>query len=886
MPVRVKQRPMKDGDCKLREREWGLLRKIITGTLLAWGSPVSLTMEGTDKDQKLHFQSPWPFSIRNCGRTSTGNPYKSFDTDLIRSTLHQGAGVELSSWGAWVKTSARTPFMTIRGLISLEAAPSKDTQFITLGCCYLRPGDGCYSLYEAVNRLFGLSSFGVQEEEDGRDTAAKIKIEHRSKPNQVTTSELRGGGKGVDRWPKYFIRIEPNAETSPNLMEDLGSAEHRTKLSSIIKVLEVMITSFLTEHCFRPRKHRSRKRVEIGSSPQRQKSVKLSLPLQHSTNISCIKASDEHSMSKGCLTETTPAAFGDLGAHVKIPSFSQNGDSVMKDILSGWSRIKGLSRENSSARAQKGSLPKSPLSEFSPVSQYGVASETQHNSILLDSSEGDGSRPLPMTIGPTTSMSGFVGAQAGLGFDYEGEIENLAEHIVGADCAPEIHGQSDCTVAWKNPVTQTMVKINARTGSVIADKPRDHGSNSVAASSIETVGPQTTRLRMTRASNLQNITGPFSAPAEGSWAKGFLDTWDNPIFRRTEEQISQVSLQFLENTATYNTHCKSRCFATGIEARASADASSFGAATFTINGLESAKVVAQVDKKFILIKLATSLPQQGMDKPKQCIHQTLVLVDQHAADERIRIESLLAELCATATPRSRHLKSSLGFCSAIETTKLLDSIRFAISAQDHGLFKESASRFARWGILYDLPQSLRHGSNSESNHAYQMIILTLPGLIAERCRSDPKHLLRILREDIWRRKEGGISQTDHANLPLNHISNSSAVASSARRLDKTWPCSIRDCPQGILDMLNSRSCRSAIMFNDVLTHESCIRLIKNLATCMFPFQCAHGRPSMVPLVNIDNTGGYEHRGLATRTIRSAEGQELNFREAWRRSRQC
>ncbi len=38
------------------------------------------------------------------------------------------------------------------------------------------------------------------------------------------------------------------------------------------------------------------------------------------------------------------------------------------------------------------------------------------------------------------------------------------------------------------------------------------------------------------------------------------------------------------------------------------------------------------------------------------------------------------------------------------------------------------------------------------------------------------------------------------------------------------------------------------MFNDVLLREDCASLLGRLANCAFPFQCAHGRPSMVPLV--------------------------------------
>lgn len=40
------------------------------------------------------------------------------------------------------------------------------------------------------------------------------------------------------------------------------------------------------------------------------------------------------------------------------------------------------------------------------------------------------------------------------------------------------------------------------------------------------------------------------------------------------------------------------------------------------------------------------------------------------------------------------------------------------------------------------------------------------------------------------------------------------------------------------------------MFNDALSAEECEGLVRRLARCAFPFQCAHGRPSLVPLVDL------------------------------------
>jgi DNA mismatch repair protein MLH3 len=41
------------------------------------------------------------------------------------------------------------------------------------------------------------------------------------------------------------------------------------------------------------------------------------------------------------------------------------------------------------------------------------------------------------------------------------------------------------------------------------------------------------------------------------------------------------------------------------------------------------------------------------------------------------------------------------------------------------------------------------------------------------------------------------------------------------------------------------------MFNDELSKDQCKALVSQLAECAFPFQCAHGRPSVVPLLDLD-----------------------------------
>eukprot|EP00741_Cyanophora_paradoxa_P016212 tig00000042_g15651.t1 len=62
------------------------------------------------------------------------------------------------------------------------------------------------------------------------------------------------------------------------------------------------------------------------------------------------------------------------------------------------------------------------------------------------------------------------------------------------------------------------------------------------------------------------------------------------------------------------------------------------------------------------------------------------------------------------------------------------------------------------------------------------------------------------------------------------------------------PATVR--PRPVLRLLASRACRGAIMFGDRLDPGRCEEVLASLAGCRLPFQCAHGRPSMAPLVRL------------------------------------
>lgn len=147
-----------------------------------------------------------------------------------------------------------------------------------------------------------------------------------------------------------------------------------------------------------------------------------------------------------------------------------------------------------------------------------------------------------------------------------------------------------------------------------------------------------------------------------------------------------------------------------------------------------------------------------------------------------------------------------------------------------------------------------------------MSVTSLPPAIIERCRTDARLLAELIRAEAWRLKD----EDRIAQMPAPRRFLPDDVADEA----PVWVRLFHGCPPGIVDLINSRSCRSkftccilscpipiwiakilshfagAIMFNDPLTLEQCSDLLDRLVRCAFPFQCAHGRPSMVPLVDL------------------------------------
>ena len=143
-------------------------------------------------------------------------------------------------------------------------------------------------------------------------------------------------------------------------------------------------------------------------------------------------------------------------------------------------------------------------------------------------------------------------------------------------------------------------------------------------------------------------------------------------------------------------------------------------------------------------------------------------------------------------------------------------------------------------LLPTYSQITNHKSQLKTHNSHHNI--SLPPCITERCKIDSRPLIDLIRTEVYK------------------VNDQSPKTPSKLSAAGSWLERVHTCPQGLIDMLNSRACRSAIMFNDELSADQCQRLVQKLSRCLFPFQCAHGRPSLVPLVGLGDSMGGGLRG--------------------------
>lgn len=286
--------------------------------------------------------------------------------------------------------------------------------------------------------------------------------------------------------------------------------------------------------------------------------------------------------------------------------------------------------------------------------------------------------------------------------------------------------------------------------------------------------------------------------------------------------------------------------------------------------LLKARVINQVDRKFIacLVDLDHSTHQEHGKPPKNLAAggSTLILIDQHAADERVRVERFLTEICFGFL---RHCEGTGG----VEVSELSPAVPILLThheASRLATIEEVQSAFNRWGIRFEgldkLTSFESECARDEASGGYvQVFVRAIPAIVSDKVRVDSFMVLQaycpvvqlLMNDELRDLVKGYLGTLESEGASPPNLSQQKDV-DNIKDDESRWLKALRWCPQELLDLINSKACRGtntkvlliysyslldpgAVMFNDPLSLEQCERLVRNLAATAFPFQCAHGR---------------------------------------------
>ncbi|KAJ9104252.1 hypothetical protein QFC19_004069 [Naganishia cerealis] len=260
---------------------------------------------------------------------------------------------------------------------------------------------------------------------------------------------------------------------------------------------------------------------------------------------------------------------------------------------------------------------------------------------------------------------------------------------------------------------------------------------------------------------------------------------------------------------------------------------------FSKQDLSNATFLSQIDNKFI----CCAIPHRDDGK-------TLFMIDQHAADERIRVERFLGE-----TLRDFQTTKVISTLPGV----IAHTIKLPLEQVDWLLERpERLALFEKWG--FQISVATDPGMKT-ANYGY-ISVNSVPALLISRLGStggkDVKDIIAGYIAFLQTQPDGCISS-------LVKTLRTPAVRSGGVDNDGL----LRWMPKRMKELIDSKACRGrcmkvmnydpvtrlirhhcpvgAIMFNDPLTVDKRAFLIEQLSKTSFPFICAHGRPSIFPV---------------------------------------
>lgn len=168
---------------------------------------------------------------------------------------------------------------------------------------------------------------------------------------------------------------------------------------------------------------------------------------------------------------------------------------------------------------------------------------------------------------------------------------------------------------------------------------------------------------------------------------------------------------------------------------------------FRKEDLKDAHVISQVDRKFIACLIRDDDGDDDDDESGREAAsgngggRALVLIDQHAADERVRVERFLKELCLGFL-QQHHQQHQDAFEEGVGVKTKVLSPAIPVLLTRHEAMRLAGSdlfqqAFECWGITFENLGSVRSGEVTAGNGAYsQVFVRSVPTVVGEKVRAN------------------------------------------------------------------------------------------------------------------------------------------------------
>ncbi|KAF8004968.1 hypothetical protein HF325_000425 [Metschnikowia pulcherrima] len=209
------------------------------------------------------------------------------------------------------------------------------------------------------------------------------------------------------------------------------------------------------------------------------------------------------------------------------------------------------------------------------------------------------------------------------------------------------------------------------------------------------------------------------------------------------------------------------------------------------------KAISQIDNLFILATIGGGL----------------YVMDQHACDERITVEALTNEYIEQLLDDQCDLR-----------VRCEEPVTFRLSITQKNIAIENHRLLSLWGIDFQIEEDL-------------IIVTHLPRFL--QTNTEAKVIWSCFVQCLHHLGEKGVLKSNSSHLPNNKIAH------------------MKKLPSALNEAMNNRACRSSVKFGQSLNSQESTSLLTALADCENPFQCAHGRPTLVPLRMPHHLGNFQ-----------------------------